>query len=163
VIDANGDEHEVDVVVLATGFDAANYLSSFRVTGSGGADLHERWAGEPEALLGLMVPDFPNFFVMYGPNTNSSPLVSFYEAQAAFAAALIGRLRGNGPTRVEVRPQVFRAFNAWLQKWLRRTVWVGTSSYFKAGTGRIVSQWPFSASAYILATKLARRLAVRVH
>jgi cation diffusion facilitator CzcD-associated flavoprotein CzcO len=104
-VDANGDEHELDVIVLATGFDAANYLGNYQVFGRGGRELHDAWRGEPEAFLGIMVPDFPNFFIMYGRNTNSVPLVHFYEAQAKFAAALIHRAGKTGrlARRIAVR------------------------------------------------------------
>ena len=57
--------------MLATGFDAANYLGNYEVHGQGGVELHGTWHGEPEAFLGMMVPGFPNFFIMYGPNTNA--------------------------------------------------------------------------------------------
>jgi cation diffusion facilitator CzcD-associated flavoprotein CzcO len=160
-IDANGDQHEFDVIVLATGFDAANYLGSFTVTGPGGVDLHEQWAGEPQAFLGLMVPGFPNFFMLYGPNTNSAPLVCFYEAQARFAARAIRALRRRGRREVQVSAPLTRHYNEWLQARLARTVWAQTRSYFRARGGRIVSQWPFSASCYIMATRLSRRLATR--
>lgn len=160
-VDASGAEHELDLIVYATGFDASNYLGGYSVKGEGGVDLHQVWAGEPEALLGLMVPGFPNFFMMYGPNTNSVPLVSFYEAQADFASTLIARLQ-RGATTIAVKPQMFRRFNAWLQDRLARTVWGSTANYFQARSGKVVSQWPFSASAYIFATKLARRFAVEV-
>lgn len=159
-VDANGTEHELDLIVYATGFDAANYLGGYKVKGEGGVDLHEKWNGEPEALLGLMVPGFPNFFMMYGPNTNSVPLVSFYEAQADFAASLISKLLKRGAKTVSVNPDWFRKFNAWLQDRLSRTVWGSTSNYFQARSGMVVSQWPFSASAYIFGTKLARRFMV---
>jgi cyclohexanone monooxygenase len=161
VVDANGDEYHFDTVVLATGFDAANYLGNYKVYGEGGEELHDRWQGEPEAFLGMMVPGFPNFFMMYGPNTNSIPLVHFYEAQAAFASALIARL-GNGKSRIRLRPVVMRSYNAWLQSRLRRTVWAATDNYFQARSGRIVSQWPFGPTFYILATKVLRRLVVRI-
>jgi len=160
VLDANGDEHELDLIVLATGFDASNYLGNYQVVGRDGRSLHDVWAGEPEAFLGLMVPGFPNFFMMYGPNTNSIPLVHFYEAQAGFAASLIGRLDGDR-ARVEVTPAAMRRYNAWVQKKLRKTVWATTDNYFQAGSGKIVSQWPVGPTAYILATKLLRRIAVR--
>ena len=162
LIDANGDHHDADLIVLATGFDAAHYLSTFEVRGEGGIELHDVWNGEPQALLGLMVPGFPNFFMMYGPNTNSSPLVSFYEAQAAFAASLIARLKNDRHRRITVRPESVQRFNDWLQGVLATTVWAETDSYFKAGTGRNVAQWPVSASNYILRTKWARRLSVIV-
>jgi len=160
-IDANGDEHDLDVIVLATGFDAANYLGNFTVTGPGGVELHEQWAGEPQAFLGVMVPGFPNFFMLYGPNTNSVPLVSFYEAQAHFAAAAIRGLRRRGRRAVQVSAPLTRGYNEWLQTRLARTVWAQAPSYFRARGGRIVSQWPFSASCYIMATRLSRPAATR--
>jgi cation diffusion facilitator CzcD-associated flavoprotein CzcO len=160
VVDDNGDRHDLDVVVLATGFYAADYLSSLRVTGAGGRDLHEVWAGGPRAFLGLMVPGFPNFFMMYGPNTNSVPLVSFYEAQARFAAAAIARLAARRAREVHVRGPAAGLYDRWLQSALSRTVWAGTDSYFRSATGRIVSQWPFNASLYIAATRIGR-LALR--
>jgi cation diffusion facilitator CzcD-associated flavoprotein CzcO len=162
VIDANGDEHDLDIVVLATGFDAANYLANYKVHGLRGVEIHDTWKGEPEAFLGIMVPDYPNFFMMYGPNTNSVPLPAFYEAQAAFAASLLTRMRNKGCSRVEVRRTAMVAFNEWLQSRLRRTVWSTTTSYFTAGTGRVVSQWPFGATPYMLATRLLRNIAVRI-
>jgi len=160
VVDDNGDRHDLDVVVLATGFDAANYLASLKVTGLGGRELHEAWAGEPRAFLGMMVPGFPNFFMMYGPNTNSVPLVTFYEAQARFAARAIGRLAARGAHDVQVSAAVAGWYDRWLQSALARTVWAGTDSYFRAGTGRVVSQWPFNASRYLLGLR-AGRLALR--
>jgi cation diffusion facilitator CzcD-associated flavoprotein CzcO len=160
VVDENGDRHDLDVVVLATGFDAANYLASLRVTGAGGTELHRAWAGEPRAFLGMMMPGFPNFFMMYGPNTNSVPLVSFYEAQARFAARAIGRLASRGSREVQVSRAAADRYDRWLQSALKRTVWAQADSYFRAGTGRIVSQWPFNASLYLTATR-AGRLALR--
>ncbi|MFM8349679.1 MAG: flavin-containing monooxygenase [Actinomycetales bacterium] len=160
VQDASGDIRAFDIVVLATGFDAANYLSNLEVIGRAGADLHQRWAQEPEAFYGMMVPDFPNFFMMYGPNTNAIPLVSFYQTQATFMAKVLARVRRKGFTSVEVKPSAFRRFNDRLQKQLAKTVWAQTQSYFKAGTGKVVTQWPFSATRYILGTKVARRFAL---
>jgi cation diffusion facilitator CzcD-associated flavoprotein CzcO len=160
VVDENGDRHDLDVVVLATGFDAANYLANLNVTGLGGIRLHQAWAGEPRAFLGMMVPGFPNFFIMYGPNTNSVPLVSFYEAQARFAARAIGRLASRRSHDVQVSPAAADLYDRWLQRALRRTVWAQTRSYFRAGTGRVVSQWPFNPSLYLMVAR-AGRLALR--
>ncbi len=160
VIDENGDRHDLDVVVLATGFHASDYLAKLKVTGLGGQDLHEVWAGDPRAFLGMMVPGFPNFFMMYGPNTNSSPTVSFFEAQARFAARAIRRLGARGAHDVQISAVVADLYDRWLQRALRRTVWTETDSYFRAGSGRIVSQWPFPVSLYLLAA-WAGRFALR--
>lgn len=161
-IDANGDEHDLDIIVMATGFDAANYLGNYKVYGQSGAELHSAWQGEPEAFFGMMVPGFPNFFIMYGPNTNSVPLVSFYEAQAAFAAGLISRAAKKGKTMIDVRRSAFVIYNDLIQAQLAKTVWSTTRNYFQAGSGKVVSQWPLGASPYILGTKLFRRIAVRL-
>jgi cation diffusion facilitator CzcD-associated flavoprotein CzcO len=160
VIDENGDRHDLDVVVLATGFHASDYLANLTVTGLGGRDLHEVWAGDPRAFLGVMVPGFPNFFMMYGPNTNSSPTVSFFEAQARFAARAIRRLDARGAHDVRISTVAADLYDGWLQRALRRTVWTETDSYFRAGSGRIVSQWPFNVSLYLFAT-WAGRFALR--
>ena len=154
VIDENGDRHDLDVVVMATGFDAANYLANLKVTGLGGRELHDVWAGAPRAFLGMMVPGFPNFFMMYGPNTNSVPLVAFYEGQARFAAGAIARLASRGAHDVQVSRTVAGLYDRWLQRALKRTVWADTDSYFRSSTGRIVSQWPFNASLYLIATRI---------
>jgi hypothetical protein len=94
--------------------------------------------------------------MMYGPNTNSVPLVSFYQAQAGFAARAIGRLASRRAHDVQVSPAAAGRYDRWLQSALQRTVWAHTNSYFRSGTGRVVSQWPFNASTYILATRIGR-------
>lgn len=162
-IDANGEEHQLDMIVLATGFRAHEYLSTYTVRGENGVDLHDAWADGAEALLGLMVPGFPNFFIMFGPNTNVVPLVAFYEAQANFAAASIARASRTGKRRVDVRRSAYYIYNDWVQARLAKTVWAQTESYFRAGvnrSGKVISQWPASPTTYLLATRVLRRLAV---
>jgi cyclohexanone monooxygenase len=87
-------------------------------------------------------------------------VVSFYDAQAAFIAHVLGRVKKRGLRTVTVRPDAHSRYNKRIQAQLARTVWANTSSYFKAGTGKVVSQWPFSASRYIWWTKLARYTSV---
>ena len=88
MIDVDGNEYFVDVLVMATGFQPASYLSSLEIVGVGGRTIHEAWAGEPRALLGMTVPGFPNFFIQYGPNTNGGEIVSLLERQAEHVVAL---------------------------------------------------------------------------
>src|SRR5262249_52863491 len=64
IVDADGVERAVDVIVMATGFQPANYLARLPVTGREGTTLQARWAGEPRAYLGITVPGFPNFFML---------------------------------------------------------------------------------------------------
>lgn len=160
LVDAEGEKHQLDVIVMATGFDTSVYVNSCEVKGEGGIDLQEQWAGEPRALFGLMVPKFPNFFMMFGPNTNAIPLISFYEAQARFAARSIHSL-GNKYTRIEAKPSAYATYNRWIQRKLSKTVWQQVDSYFRGTTGRVISQWPLSASTYIWGTRLLRGITTR--
>ena len=70
VVDSEGVRHPADVLVWATGFRANDFLVPLTVTGRGGVDLHEQWGARPRAHLGVTVPGFPNFFMLYGPATN---------------------------------------------------------------------------------------------
>ena len=66
----DGELHEFDVLIYGTGFQPSKFLTPMKVVGRGGVDLHERWDGDARAYLGVTVPGFPNFFMLYGPNTN---------------------------------------------------------------------------------------------
>ena len=70
---------------MATGFQPANYLARLQVVGRTGKTLHEYWAGEPHAFLGITVPEFPNFFILYGPGTNGGEIVTMLESQSEYA------------------------------------------------------------------------------
>ncbi len=158
IVDAEGDEYPVDVLVLATGFQPTNYLASLEVTGRDGRTLHEVWRGEPEAFLGMTVPGFPNFFMLYGPNTNGGEIISFLEHQSSYAVRAMKRMQREGVTAIEVRPSVFRAYNRWIQRNMRGTAWVVSNNYYKAATGKIVTQWPHGALLYQFLTNVSGRL-----
>lgn len=162
VVDARGQKHDLDMIVLATGFDAANFLSTFQVIGEDGVDLRDHWRDGAEALLGLMTPGFPNFFMIFGPNTSGIPLVTFYEAQARFAAKLAKKVVRGRASKISVRRSVHDFYNRRLQRRLSHTVWTEVPSYFHAESGKIISQWAFSPTAYLLGTRLARWFGVRV-
>jgi cation diffusion facilitator CzcD-associated flavoprotein CzcO len=83
VVTAAGDAVDVDAVVLATGFETSRYLSGIDVIGCGGQRLHERWGDDPSAYLGVAVGGFPNFFMLYGPNTNQGGNSIVYILEAA--------------------------------------------------------------------------------
>jgi len=161
VVDTDGNEYFVDVLVMATGFQPANYLASLEVYGAGGRSIHEAWAGEPRAVLGMTVPDFPNFFILYGPNTNGGEIVSMLERQAEHVVTAARRLLRSGKTAVEVRPAIYRAYNRWLDRQMHGTAWVVSNNYYKAPSGRIVTQWPFGPLLYGILTKTLAPLSER--
>ena len=106
IVDADGVERAVDVIVMATGFQPANYLARLRVVGRDGRTLQEHWAGEPRAYLGITVPGFPNFFMLYGPGTNGGEIVIMLESQAEYAVRAIKRMIRERVTAVEVKPEL---------------------------------------------------------
>jgi len=153
IVDVDGVEHEIDILVIATGFTASRYLAELEVTGVGGRTIHEAWADEPYAFLGLTVPGFPNFFMLYGPNTNGGEIVFFLERQSEYAVRVLKRIKRGRVTAVEVKRSWTDAYNRWLQKRMRGTSWEECRNYFTAPSGRIVTQWPYGALLYGLLTK----------
>src|SRR5262249_5492255 len=92
---ADGVEHEVDVVVYGTGFQASKFLTPMKVTGRAGIDLHEQWNDDARAYLGITVPGFPNLFCLYGPNTNiviNGSIVYFSECEVRYLLACVRML-----------------------------------------------------------------------
>ncbi|MCX7305347.1 MAG: NAD(P)/FAD-dependent oxidoreductase [Hyphomicrobiales bacterium] len=162
VCDAEGRRHHLDVLVLATGFRTADYLSKLRISGRDGVDLHETWHGEPAAFLGTCVPGFPNFFMLYGPNSNSGTLVLMLEAQARFAVDSLAEMARSNASTVEVKASVFEKFNRWVQKKLEGSVYATTRNYYQASSGRVVTQWPFTATRFWWMCRTQRRSAMKI-
>ncbi|MBM7367380.1 flavin-containing monooxygenase [Gordonia hydrophobica] len=145
----DGVHHDADVLVLATGFRAVDVLASIEVKGRGGRDLHETWGeGDGRAYLGISVPGFPNFFCLYGPNTNTGhggTVIAGTEMQIQHVTALLSRMIDDDLSTVEVRQDVHDAYNADLDAAMARTVWDygGTTTYYRNQRGRIVTNSPW--------------------
>jgi cation diffusion facilitator CzcD-associated flavoprotein CzcO len=160
VVDAGGAETPVDVLVMATGFQQANVLSSLRVVGRGGRSLHDIWGTEPRALLGITVPGVPNFFMLYGPNTNGGEIFSNHRAEAMWAIRSVRRLQRHGGT-IETRERAFKMFDRWLQNGMAKTAWVQANNYYKSATGRIVTQWPYDAFTYRVLARIFYKIGLK--
>ncbi|WP_085191924.1 NAD(P)/FAD-dependent oxidoreductase [Mycobacterium sp. IEC1808] len=151
LVTEDGTEREVDVVVCATGYAAADYLGELDVSGEGGTTLREVWRDGAHAYFGIAVPGFPNFFMLYGPNTNvgSNSVIFMLEAQARYIVRALKHMRRRGKTYVSVRPAALAAFVAKVDRWMVGTVWTTQcSNYFRAPNGRVVTQWPRSARSF---------------
>jgi cation diffusion facilitator CzcD-associated flavoprotein CzcO len=158
IVDAEGVERPVEVIVMATGFHAAKYLDRVRVVGRYGETLQQHWAGEPRAYLGITVPGFPNFFMLYGPGTNGGELVSMLEAQAEYAVRVLKRMKRERVSAIEVKPQFEARWYAWLQSRMEGTSWTMSNNYFRSATGKIVTQWPSGNMVYRVLTKIPSRM-----
>jgi cation diffusion facilitator CzcD-associated flavoprotein CzcO len=158
IVDTDGVERPVDAIVMATGFEAANYLARLRVVGRDGRTLQERWAGEPRAYLGITVPEYPNFFMLYGPGTNAGELVLVLESQAEYAVRAMRRMMCERITAIEVKLGFEATWYRWLQSRMDGTSWATTNNYFKSPTGKVVTQWPYGNVHYRVFTKLLGRV-----
>jgi cyclohexanone monooxygenase len=151
LVTVDGTERDVDVVVCATGYAAADYLAQLDVSGERGTTLREVWRDGAHAYLGMAVPGFPNFFMLYGPNTNvgSNSVIFMLEAQARYIVRALKYMRRKGKTYVAVRPSALAEFVAKIDRWMVGTVWTTQcSNYFRAANGRVVTQWPRSARTF---------------
>lgn len=161
VIDSLGREHEVDVLILSTGFQPTRFLSAFTVTGEGGRDLQAAWGDRPHAFLGVTVPRFPNFFILYGPNTNGGfSIIAQLERQAEIAARAICSARRRDRL-VDTRPAAMDRYLRWLDRQFGKrasAMEAGCNNYYHSPSGANVTQWPRTHLAYYLLSRTAARV-----
>jgi cation diffusion facilitator CzcD-associated flavoprotein CzcO len=143
LITADGALHELDCIIWGTGFKTTEFMFPMEITGARGRTLREAWADGPRAHLGICVSGFPNMFLMYGPNTNTSggSIIFYEEAQASLLRQALERLRGRGGA-IEVRPEVQDASDRALQARFAGTAWTECNSWYRNERGRIVANWP---------------------
>ncbi|MEI8000948.1 MAG: NAD(P)/FAD-dependent oxidoreductase [Actinomycetes bacterium] len=158
LVDADGVEHAIDVLVMCTGFQPTNYLAHLEVVGRAGRTLHDYWNGEPRAFLGITVPEFPNFFMLYGPGTNGGEIVTMLTRQAEYAVRVMKRMMAERVTAVEVRAPFLAVYHAWLMSQMDGTSWQQSRNYFTVASGAVVTQWPFGPTIYGALTKVLGRL-----
>lgn len=151
IVTADGQLHQLDAVVLATGF---RFLHGFpRVLGASRRDLcSEAWQDEPEAFLGITVPDFPNAFLLLGPNTGlgHNSVVWMIEVQIAYILRLLTTMRDRKLRELSVKPDVHAAYQSGIQRELADSVWSSTncSSWYQNAAGKIFALWPGSTMSY---------------
>jgi cyclohexanone monooxygenase len=167
VIDDQGIEREVDVLIWGTGFQAADPVSRGTFYGKDGIDILDAWKdGGAEAYKGTAMAGFPNLFFIVGPNTGlgHSSMVFMIESQVRYIGDALRTMRARGLATAEVRPEALRSFNDGLQARIGRAVWNtgGCRSWYLDANGRNVTLWPgatwqfrrltrrFDASAYQL-------------
>lgn len=144
---ADGSTHEVDVIILGTGFEIAEPPIAKRVYNRDGRSMAEVWQGSPEGYMGTMVEGCPNAFLMFGPNIAvSSSAFLIIEAQLAYIVDALKQARAKGIQTIEPDPIQTAEFNARVQTALQDTVWNkgGCHSYFIDKNGRNSTVWPWT-------------------
>ena len=145
----NDHEYPIDAVVLATGYRVVRFLSTYEVTGRNGTTLTDAWGDDDaRAYYGLAVPEFPNFFVLYGPNIapgHGGSLILTVEAQVDYLVALLEGAADRGLGRIEVKEAAYERYNAAIDAAHEDMVWThpGMATYYRNSAGRVVVSNPF--------------------
>jgi cation diffusion facilitator CzcD-associated flavoprotein CzcO len=152
-----GNQIDVDAIVLATGFYAAEGVVVFDIKGRNGIDLNQAWRDGAHAYLGTSVAGFPNLFMVVGPNTGlgHSSMILMIEAQVHYIMEALKTMKQKNAKTVDIKPEVEQAFNTDLQAQLANTVWQsgGCHSWYQTKTGKNVTLWPGYTFTFMRRTK----------
>ena len=159
----DGQHMATDAIIYGTGFAATDFLAPMRITGKNGIDLNTAWQRGAEAYLGITVPEFPNFFMLYGPNTNlgHNSIIYMLEGQMAHVTRCLTFMRDKQVARMEVEQAHFRHFNHRIQQMLKLTVWNGCKSWYIDAQGHNSTNWPGNTLRYRWYTKYRALLGYR--
>jgi len=154
VVTADGERHPADVLVYATGFQHTAVLAPMRIIGRDGVDLREMWGERPAAYLGITVPWFPNFFMMYGPGTHlahGGSLIFHSECQMRYIAHCLSELIARDRNTMEPLPERYADWHARTQAEMKGLVWAQPTiehTYFKNAYGEIHTASPWRLVDY---------------
>jgi 4-hydroxyacetophenone monooxygenase len=150
----DGTNHQVDVIIMATGFQASKMLWPMEITGRDGRTIREAWGDDdPRAYLGITVPGFPNLFVTYGPNTNlahGGSIIFHHECQVRYIQQALREMIENGHATLEVRQEVHDEYNRLVDEKCRNMVWShpGVTSWYKNRHSRVTVTSPWRLLDY---------------
>lgn len=145
ILDTEGNLREVDTIIYGTGFAATEFMAPMQITGLDGRTLKDTWKDGAEAYLGLTVSGFPNFFMLYGPNTNlgHNSIVYMIESQVNYILDAIQTTLQNKLLFTNVRAEVQHEFNQSIQEKMKKTVWAqGCTSWYQTADGKNTNNWP---------------------
>ena len=145
---AGDTEYSLDVIIFAIGFRANDYLWPMKVVGRAGMTIEKLWSKDgPRAYLGSMLPGFPNFFMAYGPNTNTTSGLQFIdlmELEVRFALQCLGEMMLKGAKTIDVTEEAYVRFNLELDKEESNMVYMDSRAcnYWTNGKGRSATNLP---------------------
>lgn len=153
IVTTGGEHREHDVIIYGTGFHASQFLTPMQITGARGVDLHATWRGDARAYKGIVLPGFPNFFMMYGPNTNiviNGSIIYFSECEATYVLDCIRALLATGARSLDCRSDVHARYNERIDAGNRVRTWGASdvNSWYKNEFGRVAQNWPFNLFEY---------------
>jgi len=146
----DGKLHELDLIVLATGFNPHQFMRPMQIVGRGGTTLDDVWQRNTPAYRSVSMPGFPNLFMLIGPNSpvGNFSLVEVAELQFDFIMQLIDHAIATGSGTIEASQSATDAFNERLVEATKGTVWVtGCRSWYLDDDG-IPAAWPWTLQQF---------------
>lgn len=153
VVDINGNEHEVDVIICATGFDTS-FRPRFPIIGlDPNTTLSDKWSTYPSSYLGVSVDGFPNYFTYGGPFTPvaQGTVLPILTLLSHHFLEIITTMRKQHIRRLSPRESAIKDFVEHAETYLPRTTWADScNSWYKMGTGdaKKLVMWPGSRLSY---------------
>lgn len=153
VVDAAGGRHEVDAIIYATGYKAGEILAPMQITGRSGRPISEIWGEDPRAYMGMTTPDFPNFFMFYGPNTNlahGGSAIFHTECQSRYITKCLMRMIEAEQEEIEVKADIHDDYNQRVDAQHDRMVWTHpkVNSWYRNSKGRVTTNSPWRLIDY---------------
>lgn len=151
VVTNDGVEHELDVLVLSTGFDPFAFMRPMDVRGLNGLEINTAWKDKIQGYRSVIVPNFPNFFLMLGPNTpiGNYSVIAMSEVQADYVLKLIDKWREKQFDALDIKPEALKNFNQYLKAGMKGTAWTsGCQSWYLDGDGDPVV-WPYTWDRWV--------------
>lgn len=148
----DGQELEFDLIVYSTGYDATDGVISYPVEGRGGKTISDVWADFPRAYLGTSLPDFPNLFVVTGPNTGigHTSAIFIIESQMKYIMKAIAQAKKNDNQVIEVKADAEEDYTTMIHEEMKKTVWDhgGCNSWYKSKSGKVIAMFPGFSFTY---------------
>lgn len=146
IVSADGTQHELDLIVYSTGYDATDGVISYPVVGRQGKTLASAWADYPRAYMGTSVPNFPNLFVVTGPNTGIGHTSALFliESQMRYIMSCITQVKQRNRQVIEVKEQAEQKYTDHIHHEMTKTVWQngGCNSWYKSKSGKVIAMFP---------------------
>jgi len=146
----DGELHELDVLVLATGFQADAFIRPTTVLGRNGVNLDQVWADHPIAYLSISIPEFPNFFMLNGPNgpVGNFSLIQIAESQVSYVLQLIGQIRAGACREISASAKATADFEEARSAAAKKSIWAtGCNSWYLDKHG-VPASWPWTPSRF---------------
>lgn len=147
LVTSSGETFDFDVIIYGTGFSASKILFPMRIYGRDGKELRETWDEDPRAYLGVTMPNYPNLFCLYGPNTNivvNGSIIFFSECEMHYVSKCLRHLLENGYAAMDCKQEPFINYNEEIDAYSLKMAWGASkvNAWYKNAHGRVTQNWP---------------------